>query len=570
MDRESPFLTKYKQNTLTEDSVRPGPVPRKQEPERERVKSKVIPLVVGGIVVVAIILLLVWALNRGIKAEDLTGWKLTDAQTWANENKVNLKLEREFNDEYEVDQIFKQEPKGGSQVEKNGFLTVYVSDGHDLSVTLPLPELTSMTKTQVDQWAAENYMSRVRITTEYHDTIASGRVIRYEINDDTVVDLIKRSTPVYVTVSKGPEPVVVEQVTIPNFKEMALPQAQQFANDNGLLLNLVKKYDDLAPVDTILSQSVAVDAKVDSGSSITLTVSRGKLILVPNFAGLSKQLAAARAQEAGINAVISERYSSRSAGSFISQSLSAGSEYTSGTMLELTYSLGNKIVVSSYIGQPRAALESWITELNANGAGLRVSVTETQNTAPKGNIIQQDPANSVVAPGASIQITVSKGKMIFVPQLVAPAGSDYSQAITRDQAEAACEELGLVPVFRAETKSGHLPGEIWSQSIAPGKDVYQGTTIILKYNPANVTTVVPDFNGQTKEQVIAAGHLKKLKISFTEGEQSVPGQAGKIVAQSVTAGKTVAAGTPITLTISPAEVTLPSESTEMGGTDKGS
>jgi beta-lactam-binding protein with PASTA domain len=82
-----------------------------------------------------------------------------------------------------------------------------------------------MTMQEVEAWAAENYMTKVRITTEYSETVVSGQVIRYEINDDTVVDEVKRNTPIYVIVSKGPEPQTVEKVALPNFREMTVAKA---------------------------------------------------------------------------------------------------------------------------------------------------------------------------------------------------------------------------------------------------------------------------------------------------------------------------------------------------------
>ena len=54
-----------------------------------------------------------------------------------------------------------------------------VSLGHDLSVTLPLPDLMSMTKEEIEAWA-ENFMAKVRITAEHSLDVPVGRVIRYE------------------------------------------------------------------------------------------------------------------------------------------------------------------------------------------------------------------------------------------------------------------------------------------------------------------------------------------------------------------------------------------------------
>ena len=111
-----------------------------------------------------------------------------------------------------------------------------------------------------------------------------GRVIRYEINDDTVVDNeVSRNTPIYVIVSKGPEDEEGLSVTIPNFKEMALAESYIFANENGIVLIVEEEYDDYVPEGSIISQSIKAEEKVAKGTEITLVVSKGKMITIPDF-----------------------------------------------------------------------------------------------------------------------------------------------------------------------------------------------------------------------------------------------------------------------------------------------
>lgn len=516
-------------------------------------RTRVFALAIFGAFLLVAALFLYGFLNRGTEVIDLTGWTLSDAQLWASDNGVNLQVSKEYNDQFEADKVLDQDLKAGMRIKKGFFLKTRVSQGHDLNVSLPLPDLLGMTKTQVEAWAAQNFMAKVRLTAEYSEKVATGRVIRFEINDDTVVDLVKRNTPVYVIVSKGMEPKIVAKVELPNFKEMQLAQCQSFASEHGLILNIINQYDDLAPAGTILSQSIAAAQTVDSGTEVTLTISKGKLILVPDFSAYSRQKAAAVAQEAGITIAVTERYSARATGLFLSQSLVAGATYSPGAVLELAYSLGNRIVIASFVGQTRAAIETWAKELNAQGASIRVSITQTQNNAPQGTIIQQAVANTVIATDATVRITVSLGKMVFVPNLVAPEGSVYGQIVTREKAAAACSSLGLVPVFQSERKSGRLPGEVWSQSVSPGKDVYEGSTIVLKYCPADTTVMVVDFSGKTREQIIAEGWQVKLDIDFATADAPVPGFVNQVHRQSVPAGSIVASGTAITLTISPAD-----------------
>jgi eukaryotic-like serine/threonine-protein kinase len=524
------------------------------------------PFVTLAVFLVLLALFLVWFFNRGVDVIDLTDWTLKDAQLWAGDHDIRLQVTEVYNDEYEAERIFDQDPSPGSRLEKGGFLKVTVSLGHDMSVMLPLPDLMSMSVSEVEKWAETNFMTKVRITTEYHDTVEAGQVIEYTINDDTVIDQVRRDTPIYVIVSKGPEPHEKEQVTVPDFYGLPLAQAKQTAKDNDLVLKIIEQYDDWASNGTVMDQDIPAEEEVDAGSEITLTVSKGKKILVPNFADYTRQQAQSVAAELGITVTMTERYSSRSADQFLSQNIEVGSIYHPGDILELVYSLGNKILLPSFIGQSRSAIESWAQEHNAHGASIRISATQTQSNTPKDTVIYQDKTNKMVSPGTTVYITVSLGKIIFMPDLVAPEGSDYSEAMTRDKALSICEELGLVPIFVSAENEDRLPGEIWKQSVHPGDEVYEQSTVTLTYNPAEETMAVPDFTGMTQEEIIENEYLKQLNITFEWADLHVEGFDNTVFMQSLPAGQTVALGSAITLTISPelpAEPTpAPSDTTE--------
>ena len=84
------------------------------------------------------------------------------------------------------------------------------------------------------------------------------------------------------------------------------------------------------------------------GSHILLTVSAGKKILVPDFSGLSQAGALAEAAELGIAVTVDERYAQQPVAALVSQSLSPGSIYQHGAVLELVYSLGNKLLLPDF------------------------------------------------------------------------------------------------------------------------------------------------------------------------------------------------------------------------------
>jgi serine/threonine-protein kinase len=521
------------------------------EPPARKKTSVLVPVIIVSVVAIVGVIALILYLNRGIEVMDFKGWTIGDVQLWAGDKKVKLQTEEQYNDEVEANKIISQDPPAGETVARDGFVKVVVSKGHDLTVSLALPDIMNMTKEEIDAWAAQNFMTKVRITTEFSDKVAEGRVISFEINDDTVVDNVKRNTPIYIIVSKGKQDDTAVLITVPNFREKTVSESYVFANENGIVLKVEEQYDDYAPKGSIISQSVKADEKVSKGSEIALIVSKGKKIVVADFSHYSKQKATAVAGELGIPVSILEKYSTLATGKFISQSIEADTVYEDGDVLELYYSLGNKVVVASFVGQTRDAMETWAKDLNDQGCTITIKASYTQSNAAKGTIIYQDKANTSIGVKTTIRITVSAGKAVFVPDFVAPAGSGYDVAITRDEALAMCEALNIVPVFVKQTKAGRLPGEIWYQSVAAGKEVSEGSTITLKYNPSSVTVSVPDFKGKTEAQIRAGSYFKQFNITFVYADQYVEGYPDKVYLQSLRAGSRVAAGSTITLTVSP-------------------
>ncbi len=533
----------FKQESGFKKPERSGPRPQ-ENTDNKRLKTL---LIAGGgaLVVIAIVLVIVFS-GGGVEVIDFTNRPLTDAKLWANENGVMLSEKQAFSDTVKDGNIIEQDILAGQKLPRGSFLTLTVSLGHDMSVMVPLPDLKSMTADEVQKWADDNFMSKVRISAEYSADVAEGKVISFTVNDTTVVDEVRRDSSILVIVSKGPEEAAAT-VKVPDLKEKSLAECYTFAKENGLVLTVKEEYDDYVPAGTIMSQSVKKDQMVAKGSEIVLVVSKGKMVTVPDFSAYTKEQATALTTQLQLPVTITEKYSSSSTGRLISQSIEAGSVYKAGDLLELTYSLGNKIVLASYVGQTRDALESWAQGLNDQGARITIKATEAKSNQPRGTIIYQDKSSTSVSYKTTINITVSAGNVVYVPDFTGPQDSNYNNAITREKAIKMCEEAGLIPVFVQDGSSGALPGEIWSQSIEPGTEVNEGTTITLTYRPAG-TVIVPNFVNENKTTEISKlleAHRSKLDIQFADGIKE-----GTVVSQSLAADSTVAAGSVITLTMS--------------------
>lgn len=516
-----------------------------------------VPVLYIGLALVAIlsIVLAVFLLGRGKTLPDMAGWSTSEVELWAGENNVNVRVEKTYSDEISSGTIISQSPMTGERVAKGEFLTITVSDGPDLSILVPVPDIMNMTMAEVEAWADANFMTTVRITTQTSETVASGKAISFTVNDNTVLeDEIRRDTPFYVIFSKGKP--VGEAVEVPNFLSMSVAEVEAFALENELILLQEEEFSDTVSEGNVIRQDVKAGENVYAGDAITLAVSRGKEIRVPDFASLSRELAAATASGLGIQTLIEETYSTSAKDVLLSQSVAAGSLYQQDDIIVLRYSKGNVFMITSFVGQSETDVYAWRDGLNADGASIQVTVTYTESAAAFGTVLDQSHENVNVGIDAHLYFIVSSGTPVTVPSFVQPTGAGYGAIITKADVITACAALGIVPYFEEGSASGRLPGEVWYQSITAGQTMLQGQSIIIKIAPesAAATVSVPSFVGKTLAEAKAVSNYNKFSISYQDESGAVRSESqiaatDTVKAQSVASGSSVKEGYAIVLTM---------------------
>lgn len=558
------FLDKYNkkaEQTTSEIDISSSSQPTKMEytqnsgftpPKKtSHAQTKKFPIwyVIIPTALIIIIAIIIFIFTLGTKLPNMTGWTKSEAELWANENNVIIRTESVFSDEVESSKIISQSPQEGEKIKKGEFLELVISSGPDYSILVEVPDLMSMSMAEVEAWASDNLMTKVRITTEASETVEMGKAIKYTINDDTVTAKeVKRDTAVYVVFSSGmPEG---EPIEVPDFSIMSREEAETFAEDNNIILVINEEFSDKYMEGQIFEQDIKAEETITAGSVLTLTISKGEEILVPKFADYTKEEALIEASLLGITIVTEEKYSKYSEDTLISQSISAGTLYQDGDYVKLVYSLGNKVELSSFVGQDETSLKAWVTSYNELGASISINTTYTTSTQYAGTILSQNKYNENIGISESISIVVSSGPELYTPNFVQSAGESYGEIITRDIVIEMCDELGIVPIFVAEAKDGRLEGEVWYQSQNAGTEIKQGDTITIKYVPVTSTFVVPDFYGMTKDEIELAGYDKQFTIVYSESEY-VNEMDNKAVAQSYKKNSVLAPGTIIEISICP-------------------
>lgn len=161
--------------------------------------------------------------------------------------------------------IVSADPAAGSQVRGSSAITVVISKGPE---RYAVPDLRGQTQAAATAALTAARLSVGALTDDYDDTAPAGTVVRSTPKPGV---LVKPGAPVSLVVSKGPKPVAVPDVT-----GRKLGYANRTLAAAGLTsTTMSEEYSETAKAGIVLSQQPVAGTTVDSGSAVSVVVSKG-------------------------------------------------------------------------------------------------------------------------------------------------------------------------------------------------------------------------------------------------------------------------------------------------------
>jgi eukaryotic-like serine/threonine-protein kinase len=169
-------------------------------------------------------------------------------------------------------------------------------------------------------------------------------------------------------------------------------------------------YHPTAPKGSVLGQTPAPGVKGLKGNEVTLDVSLGaKKGTVPDVVGMLRDAATKAIESAGFDVAtdVTEILNAKPRGEVLGTTPKVGSTVLQPSTVRLSVSAGpDAIGVPSLIGMPVEEALALIGQLGLTAGSTRTDSTSTQ---PEGFVTAQRPsANTPVAPGATVTLTVSR------------------------------------------------------------------------------------------------------------------------------------------------------------------
>lgn len=183
------------------------------------------------------------------------------------------------------------------------------------------------------------------IERDYSSEYDEGKVMSQSVSEG---EAITEDTVVKLVISKGEE-----LVTVPNVVDKTEEEARAILQAAGFSVKVDEENSDEVEEGNVISQEPGGDKQAAKGSTITIVVSEGKeikLAVVPDLKKKTVTEAETALSEVKLKLgnVTQEYDDSIKEGQVISQSISAETEVTEGTAVDITISKGKKPTVTTY------------------------------------------------------------------------------------------------------------------------------------------------------------------------------------------------------------------------------
>ncbi|MEG2283907.1 MAG: PASTA domain-containing protein [Bacilli bacterium] len=461
---------------------------------------------------------------------NFTNKNLTEVISWGQKNKISINQVYEASDSIKEYHIINQDVSPGTLTKKITNLKVTVSTGPDKTKEILFPSMLGKKIDEVITFIEENYFTNVSI-----DFVTSSEEKDLVLTQDKSGQL-KRDSEIHLTVSLGTledlTPLSIEDLT-----NKSLFYATTWCKRHLILYKIEYAYSDTVPKGQVISQSLkkgeTVTPKTDT---VTLTISKGNKIIVPNLMNMDINAITKWIIENGLRIEFTDQYDDNILiGKPISVNVKENDIIEVGTTIKILISKGQlKMEKFKTIKEYR----DWAIKYNI----AYKEEIEFSNTYLDGEVIKVTPSEGqVIKNNETIIITVSQGKQITVPNFIGKSKNTIQKE---------CNNLGLTCTFIYGNYSESVNRDIsTNQSKKEGSKIAASSTVTITLSKGIIEKVtVPSFIGQNNKAVTNTCNSLGITCKFITEEAYSSTPAGNVTKQSAS-GK-MNKGSTITLYIS--------------------
>ena len=261
-----------------------------------------------------------------IKLIDFTKKSKFEVEFYMKQHQLRYEFDDDFSPKIKHGLAIKQDIEAGEIVHPNDEkIKVTFSKGPEIKI----PNLKDYDMTKITEWAIKNRV-KLKFSDRYDDSIKEGKIISTNYNEG---DIVEQGTVIEVVLSRGPLKMI---------KFNSLNEFYDWANKYNIHYEEQHEFNDKVPAGEVISYSYKAGDAIKNDDTIIVKISDGIKKTVPKLIGLSRSEAIKKLDNAGLKYNFIYRNSSEDKDIVIRQSMSAGSEVSSGTTITVTLSNGKR------------------------------------------------------------------------------------------------------------------------------------------------------------------------------------------------------------------------------------
>lgn len=457
-------------------------------------------IVTGSIIAIAILGFIIYTLSNRVTIPDYTTWSVEELSQWAQEHNITPTFKSVYNYDQPVNQIIDSNLTIGETVSKNASLSFTYSLGPDPNEAIELADFKGMQLEDIQSFIDENKATGITIKKENSDVVAQNEVINYEFKDGSFDNYLRKNRLV-VYISEGPANPD-DTFKMPDLIGKSKSEAIDFMNKQNVTITFEYAFNENIVYDQIYAQSIKAETKITRSDPITLTLSKGKEITVPDFVGLSREQVNTLAEYHKISIYFKHEVSSQEPGTALDQDIVSGSSIDTNQLITVTLAKESQLIaVPDFIGLSK-------DEASQLGAlkSLNIFFRNVDSTETIGTVIGQSTSGGQWLEKDSIlTIDISNGLMTM-PDLT---GMD------RIRADIEAEKLGFKIVYREVENESFTNGTVLNQNVSVNETIEPDTTVLCDI-ASNSGTKIIDLQDMTRSEAEAWANDNGITLSIVE------------------------------------------------------
>lgn len=451
---------------------------------------------------------------------------ITYGQSFCKENFIEIEEIYEYSDVIPEYHIISQDISVGTLIKNVKKINFIISKGPDYQKEVIVPSFVGWQFEEVISYIENNFLNNVEIN--FIESSNTPNTVINQVGSGTMKrnDLIKLNFAL-------PE---ISEIEIIDFSNKSLLYSTSWLKMHGFKYELDYVYNDNIKKDYVVSQNIKNEVKNPELDVIKLTISKGKMIVLPDILEMSQDELNKWIMDNNLKITYNEVYSEEiPSGDIIESDYKEGDVLEVGNLIEVTISKGKLEMIKV------SSLTDFYLWASQNKVDYNIEY-EYSNTFKKDEIIKAShKTGDLIKADDTVIIYVSKGKSVTIPNFI---------SLNKTAIENKCKELNLSCSFTYGGYTENIKKDIaMNQSKKNGTVVSEGTNLVITLSSGVYEKItLPNYVGKSKNEI--NNSCKKLGITCNFVYQTSYSTTAKDVAVKQSKTGNVNKGSSITITLS--------------------